>query len=52
MSNHAKNQARGATMVEYALIIGLISMVAVAIMKIVGMDIANVFTALNTAMTS
>lgn len=50
MSDH-KDQTRGATMVEYALIIGLISMVAVAVMKIIGMDIANVFTPLNTAMT-
>jgi Flp pilus assembly pilin Flp len=41
---------KGATMIEYVLIVGLIAIVAVAIMTTLGTSIADAFTKTNTNM--
>ncbi len=52
MSNQSKKKIKGATMIEYVLIVGLISIVAVTLMTTAGTNIKNLFTKINTALTS
>lgn len=49
MNNYSKNKIKGATMVEYVLILGLISIAAVAILQSIGVNILALFTKVNTA---
>ena len=42
---------RGATAVEYGLLVGLIAAVIVAIVATLGGQVANAFTAVSTALT-
>jgi pilus assembly protein Flp/PilA len=51
MNKYQKKQIKGATMIEYVLIAGLIAVAAVAIMTTVGGGIAGLFTKVNTAIT-
>ena len=41
----------GATMVEYALLVSLISIAAIAMLQAIGPQILTVFTRVNTALT-
>ena len=50
MSNYQKNKIKGATMIEYVLIVGLISIAAVALMTTVGGSVKTLFTNINTAL--
>lgn len=50
MSNYSRNKIKGATMIEYVLIAGLIAVAAVALITTVGGSINTVFTAINTAL--
>lgn len=50
MSNHAKHNIKGATMIEYVLIAGLISIAAVAFLTPLGTKIAAVFSNVTTAL--
>lgn len=43
---------RGITMVEYALIAGLVSLVALSVVAGVGSKIKSVFSAINTSLAS
>jgi pilus assembly protein Flp/PilA len=43
---------RGVTMVEYALIAGLISVVAITLLTGMGSSIVNIFTTINGALTT
>lgn len=52
MNRYEKSKIKGATMVEYVLIVGLLSIVAVALIKTVGVNISALFTKINTALTS
>jgi pilus assembly protein Flp/PilA len=42
------NKSKGATMIEYVLIVGLIAIAAVAIMTTVGGSITTLFTTVNS----
>lgn len=46
-----KNQEEGQGMVEYALILFLVSVVAIAILTTMGTNIVNVFTRIANALT-
>lgn len=50
MSNYAKNNLKGATMIEYVLIAGLISIAAVAFLSPLGTKIAAVFSNITTTL--
>ena len=52
MTNYNLNQIKGATMIEYVLIVALISIVAVTLMTNVGTSISNLFTKVTTALTT
>ena len=41
----------GATMVEYALLVSLISIAAIAMLQAIGPQILTMFTTVNTALT-
>jgi pilus assembly protein Flp/PilA len=43
---------RGVTMIEYALIAGLISVVAIALLTAMGGSVKNIFTSINNALTT
>ena len=47
-----RTDERGVTMVEYALIAGLISVVAIALLTATGTSIVNIFTSINNALTT
>jgi pilus assembly protein Flp/PilA len=49
MSKYAKKQIKGATMIEYVLLVGLISLAAVTIMTTVGGSITTMFGKISTA---
>ena len=51
MSKYAKNKIKGATMIEYVIIVGLISIVAVTLMTTTGTTIKTLFTRINTALS-
>jgi pilus assembly protein Flp/PilA len=48
----AVREEDGQAMVEYALILALVSVVAAAVLKITGTDIKNILTNINNALTS
>ena len=43
---------RGVTMVEYALIAGLVSVVAIALLTGMGSSVVNIFTSINNALST
>lgn len=43
---------RGVTMIEYALIAGLISVVAIGLLSAMGASVTNLFTTINSALTT
>lgn len=47
-----KSDNKGVTMIEYALIAGLVSVVAVVVLTGVGTSIANLFTTVNNGLTT
>ena len=47
-----KSDKKGVTMVEYALIAGLVSVVAITLLTGMGSSIMNIFTTINTALTT
>lgn len=47
-----KRDNQGVTMIEYALIAGLISVVAIALISSVGGKVKNLFTTVNNALTT
>jgi pilus assembly protein Flp/PilA len=46
----AWNREEGQAMVEYALILGLISVVAIAVLTLIGTDVNGIFTAVEGAL--
>ncbi len=44
--------SKGATMVEYSLLVGLISIAALTIIVLVGPQLLNIWTAVNGALTT
>ena len=47
-----KSDKSGVTMIEYALIAGLISVVAIALLSAMGTSVLNIFTSINNALTT
>jgi pilus assembly protein Flp/PilA len=47
-----KSDDKGVTMIEYALIAGLISVVAIALLTAMGTSVKNIFTSINNALTT
>ena len=47
-----KSDKKGVTMIEYALIAGLISVVAIALLSAMGSSVKNIFTSINSALTT
>ena len=47
-----KSDKRGVTMIEYALIAGLISVVAIAMLTAMGTSVNNLYSTINAALTS
>ncbi len=50
MTNHDLNNIKGATMIEYVLIAGLISIAAAALLTPLGTKIGAVFSSVTTAL--
>ena len=50
MSTYAKKKIKGATMIEYVLIVGLITVAAVVLMTTVGTSVQGMFTSINAAL--
>ena len=51
MRRLGKDQA-GVTMIEYALIAALVSIVAISLLSAMGSKVKNIFTNINTALTT
>ncbi len=47
-----KSDNKGVTMIEYALIAGLISVVAILLLTAMGSSVKNIFTSINSALTT
>ena len=47
-----KSDKKGVTMIEYALIAGLISVVAITLLTGMGTSVKNLFTTINNALTT
>jgi pilus assembly protein Flp/PilA len=47
-----KSDARGVTLIEYALIAGLVSIVAIALLAAMGTSLKNLYSSVNDALTS
>ena len=47
-----KSDKKGVTMIEYALIAGLISVVAIALLSAMGASVKNIFSSINSALTT
>jgi pilus assembly protein Flp/PilA len=47
-----KSDNKGVTMIEYALIAGLVSIVAIALLSAMGTSVKNIFTSVNNALTT
>jgi len=47
-----KSDNKGVTMIEYALIARLISVVAIALLSAMGTSVSNIFTTINSALTT
>jgi len=53
ISLHARlEREEGQALVEYALILGLISVVAIALLSAIGTDITNILSKVSTALAS
>ncbi len=48
MTKYSKNKIKGATMIEYAIIVGLIAIAVTAIVTTLGKDIITLFTSIDT----
>lgn len=49
---NAMKKQRGATMVEYAIMVALIAVVAIAIISSLGTEVSTTFSGVNNAMNS
>jgi pilus assembly protein Flp/PilA len=47
-----KSDKKGVTMIEYALIAGLISVVAIALLSAMGGSVKNIYSTINDALTT
>ncbi len=47
-----KGDKKGVTMIEYALIAGLVSVVAIILLQAIGISLLNIFTSINNALTT
>ncbi len=47
----SKGKQRGATMIEYAIMVALIAAVAITVVKTLGVDVAAKFTTVDNAIT-
>ena len=47
-----KSDKKGVTMIEYALIAGLISVVAIALLSAMGSSVKKIFGSINNALTT
>jgi pilus assembly protein Flp/PilA len=47
-----RGDKKGVTMIEYALIAGLISVVAIALLSAMGTSVKNIFSSINDALTT
>ncbi len=47
-----KSDEKGVTMIEYALIAGLISVVAIVLLTAMGTSVKNIFSSINSALTT
>jgi pilus assembly protein Flp/PilA len=47
-----KSDNKGVTMIEYALIAGLISVVAITLLTAMGTSVSNLFNTINNALTT
>ncbi len=47
-----KSDKKGVTMIEYALIAGLISVVAITLLTAMGTSVKNIFSSINAALTT
>jgi pilus assembly protein Flp/PilA len=47
-----KSDKKGVTMIEYALIAGLISVVAIALLSAMGGSVENIYSTINDALTT
>ncbi len=47
-----RSNQEGVTLIEYALIAGLISIAAITLLSAVGSKVKNIFTSVNTSLTS
>ena len=47
-----KSDKKGVTMIEYALIAGLVSVVAIAMLTAMGTSVNNLYSMINSALTS
>jgi pilus assembly protein Flp/PilA len=50
MQLRLRNREDGQAMVEYALILALVSIAAIAVLKLIGTDVTTVFTTVDTAL--
>jgi pilus assembly protein Flp/PilA len=47
-----KSDKKGVTMIEYALIAGLVSVVAIALLAAMGTSVKNIYSSINDALTT
>jgi pilus assembly protein Flp/PilA len=47
-----KSDKRGVTMIEYALIAGLVSIVAIALLAAMGTSVKSIYSSVNDALTT
>ncbi len=47
-----RNDHRGVTMIEYALIAGLVSVVAITLLTAMGTSVSNLYNTINGALTT
>lgn len=47
-----KSDDRGVTMIEYAMIAGLISVVAITLLTAMGTSVSNIFSSINSALAT
>jgi Flp pilus assembly pilin Flp len=52
MTSYTHNKIKGATMIEYVLIAGLISIAAAALLTPLGTKVGSVFTSVTSALPS